>query len=171
MTRRSFTHNTDAGIRYAEGFIYTRARFEHIAQIHEIERLSFSDPWPAESFAKEFEDEMARYFTAVELSPENKETSVVAGFCGYWSIAGEAHITNVAVHPRYRKLGVGAGLVRAMLDDIIALGHGSATLEVRDDNYSAIRLYERFGFERAGIRKKYYDNGKKDALIMWNYFS
>jgi len=64
---------------------------------------------------------------------------------------------------------VGAGLVQAMLGDILILGHASATLEVREDNYTAIRLYERFGFIRAGKRKKYYDKGKKDAIIMWKH--
>ena len=158
------------GATIAEDFIYTRARIEHIPQICEIERQCFSEPWPAKSFKKEFTDGLASYFVAKRLSPSGKETGIIAGFCGYWSVAGEAHITNVAVHPRYRERGVGAGLIDAMIDDIYVRGHSAATLEVREDNAVAIRLYERFGFERAGIRKKYYDKGKKDALIMWNYF-
>jgi len=160
----------DNKTRIAENFIYMRALFEQIPQIHEIERRCFSDPWSEESFKNELKDDLARYFTAVKLTSAGKKSDNVAGFCGYWSIVGEAHITNVAVHPDYRERGVGAGLVYAMLCDIVVLGHKSATLEVRVDNYPAIRLYERFGFTRAGIRKKYYDNGKKDALIMWLYF-
>ena len=137
-----------------------RALPEHITQIHGIERLCFSDPWSVDSFIKEFEDGLARYFIA-------ETRGVVAGFGGYWSIVGEAHITNIAVHPDFRNLGAGTGLINCMICDIQTLGHSAATLEVREDNYPAIRLYERFGFERAGIRRKYYDRGTKDALIMW----
>ena len=143
-------------------FIYSRALPEHVGQIYEIERLCFSDPWSVESLTEELTSDLARYFIA---TPER--TGGVAGYCGYWSVVGEAHVTNVAVRPNYRRLGAGAGLLCAMLNDIKAGGHSAATLEVRVDNDAAIRLYERFGFERAGIRKKYYDNGKKDALIMW----
>ena len=157
----------EADTRIADGFIYTPALAEHIKDIHEIERLSFPDPWSVESFMKEFEDGLASYFVAKKLSPDGRETGAIGGFCGYWSIAGEAHVTNVAVHPDYRGIGVGAGLIHAMMCDIVARGHTAATLEVREDNHTAIRLYKKFGFQPAGKRKKYYDNGKKDALIMW----
>ena len=151
-------------------FIYIMARPEHIPQICEIERQCFSEPWSPESITREFTDDMARYFVAesgAHTAGQNETPGVVAGYCGYWSIAGEAHITNVAVNPNFRNRGAGAGLIGFMLGDIKALRHSAATLEVREDNYTAIRLYERFGFERAGLRRKYYDHGKKDALIMW----
>ena len=163
--------------------IYKKALPAHIPQIYEIEKLCFPDPWSVSSFIKEFEDEKARYFIAeVQNSIQNTgehsiadsaaetQTGAVAGYCGYWSIVGEAHITNIAVHPDNRGRGVGAGLIGAMLDDIAELGHTAATLEVREDNYVAIRLYERFGFEQYGRRKKYYTREKKDALIMWKKF-
>jgi len=57
-----------------------------------------------------------------------------------------------------------------MMGDIMVEGHTAATLEVRIDNYPAIRLYERFGFKREGIRKGYYNRGTKDAIIMWVRF-
>jgi len=149
---------------------YMPACAEHISQICDIERLSFSEPWSPESIEREFGDSLARYFVAVYRPGGETGCARVAGYCGYWSVVGEAHITNIAVHPEHRGHGVGAGLIKAMQDDIIALGHSSATLEVREDNGAAIRLYERHGFERAGRRKKYYDHGKKDALIMWKIF-
>ena len=171
----------------APGYIYTLALACHIPQIHGIELLSFAEPWSMESFNKEFEDGLARYFVALAPQPAggslgqaagycngqeqaagyNSGIGMVAGYCGYWSVAGEAHITNVAVHPSHRRRGVGAGLVACMLGDIDSRGHSAATLEVRVDNHTAIRLYERHGFKPAGVRKKYYDHGKKDALIMW----
>jgi len=146
------------------------ARPEHIPQILEIEYQSFSQPWSAESFRKEFEDELARYFVAAKLPQTGAGIEIIAGYCGYWSILDEAHITNIAVLPGLRGQGLGTGLISAMLCDVVVNGHKSATLEVRCDNYPAIRLYERFGFKCEGVRKKYYDNGKKDALIMWKKF-
>jgi len=139
----------------------------HIQQIYEIERLSFSEPWSVESFKKEFGDSLARYFVAAQLPRSGCAPDMIAGYCGYWSVAGEAHITNIAVHPDLRGRGIGAGLVSAMLEDMKIHNHTAATLEVRVDNYTAIRLYEKYGFKPAGIRRKYYDHGKKDALIMW----
>ena len=146
-----------------EIFEYARALPRHIAQICEIENQSFSSPWSELSFSKEFEDGLARYFIA-------KGEDNVVGYCGYWSIVGEAHITNIAVHPDYRGRGIGGRLMQEMLNDIEALGHTAATLEVREDNYPAIRLYERYGFTQAGMRKNYYEKERKNALIMWKTF-
>lgn len=154
-------------VRIAEGYIYNRAGPEHIPRIHGIETLCFSTPWSEDSFRREFEGGLARYFIAIRLSPEGRETELVAGFCGYWKVLDEAHITNVAVHPGHRNIGVGAGLLDAMIGDMKLNGSKAATLEVSVDNFGAIRLYERFGFERAGIRKNYYENPGKDAIIMW----
>lgn len=150
-------------------FAYSRASPEHAGFIYAIERLSFADPWSLKSIEDEFESGFARYFVAVpDVSVAERDRVIgIVGYCGYWSIVDEAHITNIAVHPDYRRRGAGAGLLAVMLDDIAASGHTAATLETRVDNDAAIRLYGRFGFERSGLRKKYYDNGKKDALIMW----
>lgn len=157
--------------RISDSYIYVLAVRADIPQIYGVERMSFPDPWSRAAFDEEFKDGHARYFVAKKLSESGRETDIIAGFCGYWQIIDEAHITNVAVHPSHRRLGVGAGLLDAMLADARALGITAATLEVREDNYEAISLYERFGFRREGVRKKYYENGSKDALIMWNRFA
>jgi ribosomal-protein-alanine N-acetyltransferase len=165
----------DAGPDDAE---YIRASISHAAQIYGIERLSFAAPWPRESFERELGDSLARYFIARLPSAHagifangGDGDKVIIGYCGYWSIVGEAHITNVAVHPDFRGKGYGSGLLRAMLRDMRETGHSAATLEVREDNHAAIRLYEGFGFKRAGVRKNYYEREKKDAIIMWKIFS
>ncbi|MDR3120070.1 MAG: ribosomal protein S18-alanine N-acetyltransferase [Clostridiales bacterium] len=143
-------------------FFITPANAEHIPEICLIERQSFSTPWSAASFQKEFSDGLAHYFVALSEGGGD-----VVGYCGYWSIVGEAHITNVAVRPDFRRRGVARALLSAMLADIAARGHTAATLEVRDGNSAAICLYEGFGFYHAGVRKNYYQKEKKDALIMW----
>ena len=151
-------------IHISNDYLYVRAAPCDAPQMCSIECLSFANPWPRSAFDDELREELARYFVAKEPSGA---CGRVIGYCGYWNVAGEAHITNVAVHPAHRGRGVGGGLLRAMLDDAASVGATAATLETRTDNAPAIRLYERFGFERAGVRKRYYDNGKKDALIMW----
>jgi len=139
------------------------AALEHIPQIRAIEELSFKQPWSEESFRNELADSLARY--AVALSPEAE----VVGYCGYWSIVGEAHITNVAVHPLHRGRGVGRALMGWLLSDAAENGISSLTLEVREDNEPALRLYESLGFQRYGIRKNYYQIERKNAIIMWKH--
>jgi ribosomal-protein-alanine N-acetyltransferase len=142
--------------------LYVPAGPEHIAEISEIERLSFAAPWSPESFRQELAGELAHYFAALRAGR-------VIGYCGYWNIVGEAHITNVAVHPDFRGRRVGARLLETMLADIQNRNIRGITLEVREDNLTAIRLYKGFGFQKKGRRKNYYQKEKKSAIIMWKY--
>jgi ribosomal-protein-alanine N-acetyltransferase len=77
------------------------------------------------------------------------------------------HILNITVHPLHRGRQVGSALMRSVIrigDRRINIGY---TLEVRVSNDRAIRLYTRLGFERRGIRPRYYSDNGEDALIMW----
>jgi [ribosomal protein S18]-alanine N-acetyltransferase len=76
------------------------------------------------------------------------------------------HLMNVAVNPDRRREGVAAALLQRLFDDADKPGE-QYTLEVRPSNGAAIKLYESFGFKRAGLRKGYYHDNKEDALIMW----
>jgi len=144
------------------GVFFAPAEPAHIPGIHAIEKMCFPDPWSEESFAREFSDPLARYVVALEA-----EGGEVIGYAGYWNIVGEAHITNVAVHPGYRRMGVARGLMQAMLGDAASLGIRDATLEVREDNAEALGLYAQFGFKSCGRRRNYYPKERKDALILW----
>jgi ribosomal-protein-alanine N-acetyltransferase len=148
--------------RAGEGVQYILARRAHIPDIHEIEKLSFATPWSADAIEREFSDDLAHYIVALS-------GGAVVGYCGYWSIVGEAHITNVAVHPSHRRRHIGAGLMRSMIRDLISCGVYHATLEVREDNFPAIALYEQFGFVASGMRKNYYQKERKNAIIMWKH--
>ncbi|MCL2496144.1 MAG: ribosomal protein S18-alanine N-acetyltransferase, partial [Clostridiales bacterium] len=88
-------------------------------------------------------------------------------FGGFWQILDEGHITNVAAHPDYRRLGLAQLLITHMMTACRALGGRTMTLEVRENNAAARRLYEKMGFGTAGIRPHYYDNGE-NAVIMWS---
>jgi len=74
---------------------------------------------------------------------------------------------NVAVAPEKRRQGIASALLHRLLElteDDALRGY---TLEVRTSNLGAIRLYERFGFTRKGVRRGYYTDNREDALIMW----
>jgi len=133
------------------------------SDVWEIEKLSFSFPWSLDSFILEIEqNQCARYYTA-------KIGGKAVGYGGMWLILDEAHITNIAVHPDYRRQGIGRLLMQTLIREAAALGIERMTLEVRVSNHEAIRLYKRMGFEEGGIRKKYYPDNQEDALIMWNF--
>ncbi len=105
---------------------------------------------------------------------EASEAPSVLGLGCYWAILDEAHITVLAVDPRYQRRGLGKWLLINLLanaraersagKDAIALTR--ATLEVRPSNSRALTLYESFGFETLGRRRRYYADGE-DALILW----
>jgi ribosomal-protein-alanine N-acetyltransferase len=82
--------------------------------------------------------------------------------------AGEAHVLNVCVRDEYRNLGFGRRLLEHLLDRAQSSGVNEAFLEVRPSNLSAIRLYQRLGFEQIGIRRGYYQapDGREDAIVL-----
>ncbi len=131
-----------------------------INRIHEIECANFSAPWTKESLLGEIISERSHYIV-VENNGE------VIGYCGFWKIFDEGHITNIAVDQPYQGKGVGSRLIKEMLELGKTLDVVSYTLEVRVSNLQAIGLYEKFGFENVGIRKNFYDNPNEDAMIMW----
>ncbi|MDZ7542793.1 ribosomal-protein-alanine N-acetyltransferase, partial [Clostridium perfringens] len=98
------------------------------------------------------------------------EKNSVIGFVGVWIIVGEADITNIAVHPNYRKLGVGSKLLSSLINICDDLSCSLINLEVRASNISAQNLYKKFSFIENGLRKGYYEDTKEDAILM-TYFN
>ena len=128
-----------------------------------VEHGSFSIPWSISMFEDELFNPQAHYLV-IEFSGK------VCGYAGYWKILDEGHITNVAVHSDFRRLGYGRRLISALMNHAKELGVNSMTLEVRVSNIAAISLYESFGFRVEGRRKRYYSDNNEDALIMWLTF-
>ena len=129
----------------------------------EIEQASFEHPWSIILFETDLEkNPHAKYWLACENDVDGK----VVGFIGTHNMAGEINITNVAVHPDYRKQGTADMLMNSMLEYFDAEPNEGITLEVDCENEPAIKLYEKYGFVTEGRRKGYYQNGH-DALIMW----
>jgi ribosomal-protein-alanine N-acetyltransferase len=90
----------------------------------------------------------------------------VAAFCAFWLVADQVHINNLAVWPELRGGGLGAQLLEGIVAEAARLGAELITLEVRESNAPARRLYERAGFYQEGIRKNYYTKPIEDALIL-----
>jgi ribosomal-protein-alanine N-acetyltransferase len=128
--------------------------------VQEIERASFTTPWPAHAYQAELEtNKLARYLV-VRIGHE------VVAYAGVWLLVDEAHITTFAVAPAWRRQRIAERLLVAALDLSIARGAREATLEVRLSNLPARRLYEKYGFRPVGIRPRYYSDDHEDALIM-----
>src|SRR5438046_8706865 len=134
-------------------------RLADIDAVHEIERVSFTTPWPAYAFEQELTaNRLARYVVA-------RSGLTVVGFGGVWLMVDEAHVTTIGVHPDWRRQGVGRRLLVALIDLSEELHASRVTLEVRASNLGAQALYAELGLEVAGRRSHYTDDGE-DALVM-----
>ena len=132
---------------------------DHVSQVSQLEKLCFRDPWSENSVASELNNPLSLWLVAVEGEK-------VAGYVGSQSVMGESDMMNVAVHPDFRRQGIGERLILDLIDQLNQRGNHSLTLEVRASNVSAIALYRKLGFEQVGLRKNYYRNPKEDALIL-----
>ena len=123
-----------------------------------IERRSFGTPWSLAMFVLELSKP-----SGICLAAEDDD-----GLVGYLVCSRYAdvwHLMNVAVEPDRRRAGIASGLIGQLFEQV---GSGARlTLEVRTSNSGAIRMYERFGFETSGHRRRYYQDNGEDALIMW----
>ena len=124
-----------------------------------VEAATFPTPWSRDAFASEMRTVAARYLVA-------EADGQVIGFAGAWVILDEAHVTNIAVLQAFRGRGIGRMLTAALMQYLANLGAAYVTLEVRRSNAVAQGLYESLGFQRLGVRKRYYEDNGEDALIM-----
>ncbi|HYH93981.1 MAG TPA: ribosomal protein S18-alanine N-acetyltransferase [Candidatus Saccharimonadales bacterium] len=135
-------------------------RLEDLPAVHAIESASFTSPWPPHAYQSELEsNRMAHYLVA-------RVDGVLTAYGGMWLMVDEAHITTFAVHPGWRRRGIGERLLLAFLDLAIDRHAHEATLEVRLSNLAARKLYEKYGFRPVGLRPRYYSDDNEDALIM-----
>ena len=135
----------------------------HIAQVAELEKICFSDPWSEMSVASELKNPLSCWLVA-------EEGSVVAGYVGSQTVIDETDMMNVAVHPDYRRKGIAEKLVIELVEALKLRGSHCLTLEVRASNEPAKALYEKLGFVQVGLRRNYYRNPKEDALILRKEF-
>ena len=132
---------------------------EHVSQVAQLEAICFSDPWSENSVASELRNPLSLWLVALEGGK-------VAGYIGSQTVLDETDMMNVAVHPDYRRRGIGEALIETLVAQLKARNSRCLTLEVRASNAPAIALYEKLDFAQIGRRKNYYRNPKEDALIL-----
>lgn len=136
-------------------------RLEDIDDIMILEELSFTIPWSKKAFIEEVtRNKFAVYYSAIA-------DGKVIGYAGMWKIIDEGHITNIAVHPSYRRRHVGSLLLEKLMEACRENDITSMTLECRESNTAARRLYEKHGFRVEGRRRGYYSDNDEDALVFW----
>jgi len=137
-----------------------RMTLEDVPAVHEIDLLSFSLPWPERSFRYELtENQVSRGWVA---EVEGK----IAAMLVLWLIVDEAHIATIAVHPDFRRQGIGEQILLYALRAAHNEGAQRAFLEVRAGNTAAQAMYKKYGFEVVGVRPGYYKDNNEDALLM-----
>ena len=147
---------------YMKKIIMEKMNETHIPSIMEIESVSFGKyHWSENSFRAELNNNLAHYFVALD---ENKN---LLGYCGFWDILEEGHITTFAVREEFRGQKIAAQMMLYVFEKAKELNIKWFTLEVRASNIPAINLYTKYGFETIGEREKYYQDNNEDALIMW----
>lgn len=135
-----------------------------IPEIMAIEKESFPTPWTMGMFKKELESTHS-WCLCVRINTPGE--NIVAAYIIFWLIADEAHLLNLAVKKEYRGQGLAFNLMKAMKEIAGKNEAVAQTLEVRESNTEAIKLYQKCGFVVKGVRPRYYTDTKEDALIMW----
>lgn len=135
-------------------------RHEDIEAVVAIEREAFTTPWQADTFAGLLDRD------GVELLVLVDGREGVVGYAVLWCILDQGELANIAVTPGRRGQGLGARLLRHVMDVARRRGVEKLFLEVRASNAPALAMYANFGFEQVGRRRAYYDHPKEDALVM-----
>lgn len=134
----------------------------HIDSLEALEKICFAHPWTKDDFLYEAENENAHFLVAVS-------NDAVMGYIGVQEICREGYVTNVAVFPEFRRLGVAKALIEKALLDAEKRDCEFLTLEVRESNFPARSLYEKLGFCCVGIRKNFYRDPEESAVLMNKY--
>ena len=170
-------------------------RREDIVQVTEIDREAFSTQWPPPNYNHELQNRLAHYIVAGDEAEKVKEPDVKAispkgflgliyrlkqffshdrssggqsilGFAGFWILVDEAHIISIAVREEYCRQGIGELLLMSLIELAAELSVRVVTLEVRISNTAARKLYSKYGFTQAGLRRGYYTDNREDGMSM-----
>lgn len=131
----------------------------HVKAVAELEKICFSDPWSENSIASELDNPLSCWLVCMDGEK-------LAGYIGSQAVMQEADMMNIAVAPQYRRRGVAQQLVDGLVKALKQQGVDCLTLEVRASNEPAKALYQKLGFTKAGLRPRYYQHPKEDALIL-----
>ena len=149
-------------LQQSEHVLFRPMQKGDVERVAELERICFRTPWSRAALAGELKNDVAHYLVG------ECDGRVIA-YAGRWVLFEEAHITNVAVDPAFRRRGLGRRLMLCMMRTARLFGAAMMTLEVRETNLGAQALYAGLGFLREGRRKGYYTDTGEDAFLLWNH--
>ena len=127
----------------------------HLDDVAKIENACFAHPWSRKDLEAQLRIDTSHFIVA-------SLNGRAVGYMGLQIFSGEGYVTNVAVLPEYRRLGIAETLIAAQMKNDMRF----ITLEVRKSNAAAIALYEKMGYKNIGIRKRFYEKPVEDAVIM-----
>ncbi|MGQ9521787.1 MAG: ribosomal protein S18-alanine N-acetyltransferase [Anaerolineae bacterium] len=161
-------------------FLFRPMREEDIAEVMEIERHSFPNPWPESAYRNGIRYGTDSLFYVLQPHEEPSPTTwrswlfgrrrrgkrpPIIGYVGMRFFPGEVHITTIAIHPEWRGRGLGKYILLMAIQRAMQHRVRFVTLEVRASNRVAQRLYTDLGFRFTGIQRGYYRDGE-DAWLM-----
>jgi [ribosomal protein S18]-alanine N-acetyltransferase len=140
--------------------VIRKMTIDDIRAVVELDKLSFSLPWPERSFRFELTDNPASRCWVAEADGR------IIGMIVVWLIVAEAHVATLATHPNFRRQGIAKKLLSHALQYLIGEGAQSSFLEVRASNTAAQEMYSKFGYKESGRRRHYYKDNDEDAILM-----
>jgi ribosomal-protein-alanine N-acetyltransferase len=132
---------------------------EHVAQVADLEKICFCDPWSENSVASELNNPLSLWLVA-------EEAGSVLAYVGSQTVIDETDMMNIAVHPDYRRKAIAENLIGKLEELLRERKSICLVLEVRASNTPAISLYTKLGFKQIGCRRNYYRNPREDAWIL-----
>ena len=136
-------------------------QIKDVDRVFEVENATFSTPWPKDIFYREIAENEHAYYFVILLDGK------IIGYAGVWIVLDDAQITNIAIMPGYRGKKLGEKLFRYTMQKLIAMDVSRLSLEVRESNLAAQKMYRKFGLVPGGLRKNYYADNQEDAIVMW----
>lgn len=133
---------------------------EDLPAVVQLDKMSFSLPWPERSFRFELTDNPASRCWVAEVDGK------LVGMIVVWLLVDEAHVATLATHPDFRRQGIAKKLLTHALRNLLKEGAQSSFLEVRVSNTVAQEMYRKFGYKESGRRPRYYKDNDEDAILM-----
>jgi len=143
----------DAPLRFG------RLDASHLDAVLAIEVEAYPEPWTRAMFREEIRSEKSHFYV-MSLGDE------LVGYGGFWLVLDEAHITSLTIRDVFRGRGYGRRLLRFIERAAATAGARMATLEVRESNSRARKLYTTAGYRIVGVRRGYYAKTKENGVVM-----
>lgn len=147
--------------------LFRRMTLADLDALMGIEQISFPTPWSLGAYQRELTGSLhGSYWVVCPGEGTGGAAPPLLAYGGMWRTGEEAHVTTIAVHPQWRRRGLGEWTLLQLIGVARAGGAEVVTLEVRESNDAAIQLYSKLGFEKVGRRSGYYMDTREDALLM-----